>query len=290
MKTATNAFIQFLAANTQFVMAELYDLTLADGTHLHYTTFDRSLKVSGTTYLSGPPNFKRGTVDEVIGLSKIGTLSLELHANPTDLIGGVPILQKIARGDLDKAQITVRRLFMSAAADGLTQQGTVIRFVGNIGDLDELSRTTAKFTCKSKVEELNIQLPRNILQPTCIHTLFDAGCTLSKAAFAVNGTVQVGSTVNKLLTTLSQADSYFDNGQLVLTSGANTGHVVAVRKYLNAAGTVLFVVPLPAVPTAGDTFTIYPGCDKTQATCSGKFSNLVNFGGFPYVPVPETAI
>jgi len=287
MKTATAGFIQFLAANTEFLMAELYDLALADGTQLRYTTFDRSLLVGGTTYLSGPPNFKRGRVEEVLGLSKIGTLSLELHASPSDTIGGVPILQKIARGDFDKAQITVRRLFMD---QNLVQQGTVIRFVGNIGDLDELSRTTAKFNCKSKVEDLNVQVPRNILQPTCVHTLFDSGCGLSKASFAVSGTVQAGSTVNKLLTTLVQADAYFDNGQLVFTSGANNGHLVAVKKYLNSGGTVYFVVPLPAVPSVGDTFTIYPGCDKTQATCAGKFSNLVNFGGFPYVPAPETAI
>jgi uncharacterized phage protein (TIGR02218 family) len=287
MKTATTPFINFLAANAQFVMAELYDITLADGTQLHYTTFDRKLIVGGTTYFSGPPDFKRGTVEEVLGLSKVGTLTLEIHANPTDLIGGVPILQKIVRGDFDKAALTVRRLFMDSS---LTQQGTVIRFVGNIGDLDQVSRTIAKFTCKSKVEDLNIQLPRNILQPTCIHTLFDSGCTLSKAAFAVNGTVQVGSTVNKLLTTLVNADSYFDNGQLVFNSGPNAGHVVSVKKYLNSAGEVFFFVPLPAAPGAGDTFTIYPGCDKTQATCTGKFSNLVNFGGFPYVPVPETAL
>ena len=159
-----------------------------------------------------------------------------------------------------------------------------------IGDLDELSRTTAKFNCKSKVEDLNVQVPRNILQPTCVHTLFDSGCGLSKASFAVSGTVQAGSTVNKLLTTLVQADAYFDNGQLVFTSGANNGHLVAVKKYLNSGETVYFVVPLPAVPNVADTFTIYPGCDKTQATCAGKFSNLVNFGGFPYVPAPETAI
>jgi len=48
---------------------------------------------------------------------------------------------------------------------------------------------------------------------------------------------------------------------------------------------------LPFAPAAGDVFTAYPGCDKTQATCaSPKFSNLVNFEGFPYVPAPETAI
>jgi uncharacterized phage protein (TIGR02218 family) len=93
-----------------------------------------------------------------------------------------------------------------------------------------------------------------------------------------------------LITNLTQADTYFDNGQLVFNFGANNGHVVAVKAYLNSGGTVYFVVPLPALPTAGDTFTIYPGCDKTQATCASKFSNLANFGGFPYVPVPETAI
>jgi len=287
MKTATPSLINFLASTTEFVMAELYDLTLADGTALHYTTFDRSLQVGGTTYLSGPPNFTRGTVEEVIGVSKIGTLSLEIHASPSDLIGGVPILQKIARGDFDKAQITVRRLFMDSA---LNQQGTVIRFVGNIGDLDQLSRTMAKFTCKSKVEDLNIQLPRSILQPTCIQTLFDSGCTLNTSAFAVNGSVQAGRTVNKLIPNFTQANSYFDNGQLVFTSGTNNGHVAAVRTYTNSGGTVYFFVPLPTAPGIGDTFTIYPGCDKTQATCTAKFSNLANFGGFPYVPVPETAI
>lgn len=287
MKSATAGFIAWLAANTEMMMCEFYDITLADGTQLHYTTFDHNLIIGGTTYLTGPPNFKRGTVEEVIGLSKVGTLTLEIHANPTDLINGVPILQKVVRGDFDKAALTVRRLFMDS---GLNQQGTVIRFVGNMGDLDQVSRTVAKFTCKSKVEELNLQLPRNILQPTCIHTLFDSGCTLSKTSFAVNGTVQAGSTVNKLITNLTQADSYFDNGQLVFTSGVNNGHTIAVKKYVNSGGTVYFVVPLPALPSAGDTFTIYPGCDKTQATCSGKFSNLANFGGFPYVPVPETTI
>lgn len=287
MKTATPAFIDWLASNTEMVMAELYDITLIDGTELHCTTFDRNLVVGGTTYLTGPPNFKRGTVEEVLGLSKVGTLTLEVHCNPTDLISGVPILQKVVRGDFDKAAIIVKRLFMDSA---LNQQGTVIRFVGNIGDLDQVSRTVAKFTCKSKLEDLNLQLPRNILQPTCVHTLFDPGCTLSKAAFAVNGTVQTGSTVNKLITNLTQADDYFDNGQLVFTSGANNGHIVAVKQYLSASGTVYFVVPLPALPNAGDTFTIYPGCDKTQSTCSIKFANLANFGGFPYVPVPETAI
>jgi hypothetical protein len=33
---------------------------------------------------------------------------------------------------------------------------------------------------------------------------------------------------------------------------------------------------------------VYPGCDKQQATCRGKFANLARFRGQPYVPAPET--
>jgi uncharacterized phage protein (TIGR02218 family) len=47
--------------------------------------------------------------------------------------------------------------------------------------------------------------------------------------------------------------------------------------------------PLPLVPSAGDAFTAYPGCDKTQATCTTKFANLGAFRGFPFIPQPETA-
>ena len=34
----------------------------------------------------------------------------------------------------------------------------------------------------------------------------------------------------------------------------------------------------------GQTFTVTAGCDKTVATCSAKFSNAINFRGFPHMP------
>jgi uncharacterized phage protein (TIGR02218 family) len=131
-------------------------------------------------------------------------------------------------------------------------------------------------------------LPAVILQPGCTNTLFDARCGLVKASFAESNVVQAGSTVNKLLSLSAKADGYYDNGQIAFISGANAGLVKAVKQYLGQFFT--FNSPLPFVPNAGDAFTAYPGCDKTQLTCTNKFSNLVNFEGFPYVPSPETAI
>lgn len=34
----------------------------------------------------------------------------------------------------------------------------------------------------------------------------------------------------------------------------------------------------------GDTVKVYAGCDKLNTTCSTKFNNILNFGGFPFIP------
>jgi len=40
----------------------------------------------------------------------------------------------------------------------------------------------------------------------------------------------------------------------------------------------------------GDQFQLLPGCDRTISTCGSVFNNAVHFGGFPYIPTPETAV
>ena len=87
---------------------------------------------------------------------------------------------------------------------------------------------------------------------------------------------------------LSQSAGYFTRGYILFTSGALNAIKRTVKGW--QPGLVSVFNPLPAVPAVGDTFMIYPGCDHTQATCSSKFGNVVHFRGFPYVPVPETAL
>jgi len=70
-------------------------------------------------------------------------------------------------------------------------------------------------------------------------------------------------------------------------TGPNAGISRTVKTHTSGALTVL--QPWPFAVASGNTFTAYPGCDKAQATCSGKFSNLVRFRGMPYIPIPETA-
>lgn len=288
MKTPTNIggnnLVTWLQNATEIRMADLYTITLKSGPALRYTTWDTNLAVLGNTFRTGPPNIARSAIEEKLGMD-VATLEITIEASLTDAINGVPILQAIGQGFFDGAAFRIDRLFMDSASN---QIGTVLRFSGFIGAVDELTRSSGKLTVNAGTAYLSLQLPALILQPGCTNTLFDARCGLLKASFANNLVVQAGSTANKIITASALPDTYFDNGQLVFTSGPNAGLVKAVRQYLG--GLMSFNSPLPFAPNAGDAFTAYPGCDKTQTTCSAKFTNLANFEGFPYVPAPETAI
>jgi uncharacterized phage protein (TIGR02218 family) len=288
VKTPTNIggndLVHFLQNNTEFRMADLYTITLKSGTVLRYTTWDSNLVVLGNTFLTGPPNIERTHIEEKLGMD-VSTIEITIKAGLSDLVNGTPILQAIGLGLWDGAAFRIDRLFMDSSGN---QTGTVIRFSGVVGPVDELTRSYVKFTVNAGTQYLTMQLPPIIMQPNCTHTLFDAGCSLVKASFAENNAVQGGSTVNKIISLSAKTDGYYDNGQIVFTSGPNNGLTKAVKQYFGQQ--FFFNSPLPFLPSAGDAFTAYPGDDKTQATCTNKFSNLANFGGFPYVPVPETAI
>jgi hypothetical protein len=79
-------------------------------------------------------------------------------------------------------------------------------------------------------------------------------------------------------------------GTLSVAGGIITGATLTGGGSGYANATMLFNLPLPNSPSGGDNFTAFPGCDHTMATCAQKFSNLINFGGVPFVPVPETAV
>ena len=278
-----NNLITWLQSATEIRMADLYTFTLKSGAIFRYTSWDSNLTVLGNTFLTGPPHIARSAIEEKLGLDA-ATLELNIEASLSDTVNGVPVLQAIERGLMDGAGFRIDRLFMDSSGN---QIGTVVRFSGFIGPVEELTRSSAKITVNAATAYLNMQVPSIILQPGCTNTLFDPRCGLSKPTFANSLTVQSGSTVNKILTTSAQLTGYFDNGQLVFTSGANNGLTKAIRQYIG--GIIYFNSPLPFAPNAGDTFLAYPGCDKTQSTC-GRFNNLANFEGFPYVPAPETAI
>jgi uncharacterized phage protein (TIGR02218 family) len=166
--------------------------------------------------------------------------------------------------------------------------GVVNLFTGIVGEVKSDSMKVS-LTVNSMLLYLNAMFPRNYLLPQCNHALFDGGCALLKSTYAISGTASGSSnTVSTFQSNCTQADGWFALGSVVWTSGANAGITSSVKSYANASGTFTLIYPLAVAPSAGDTFTAYPGCDKLQATCSSKFNNLSHFRGFPYAPTPET--
>lgn len=109
--------------------------------------------------------------------------------------------------------------------------------------------------------------------------------------------IPIGTTWTEPGTGLSQglpppnvpSGGYFAQGVITFTSGACAGLSRFVSKH-DPDGSLTILPPLPVAPSAGDAFTIVPGCDKKMATCQQKFSNLAYFAGTPYIPSPETGI
>lgn len=289
-----------LLASRKFAAADLYTFTLIGGGVLRYTSYDVDVTVGGNTWSAGGttgPFFDR-TDNKAKCHWKIGIAVDQLIFDVIPgaaQVNGQPFLAAVRQRVFAGAELELDRAFFAPPGAGAPLSipgatGTLVLFVGRVAEVN-FSRTAATFNVNSHLELLNQNLPRNLYQAPCINTLFDASCALNRASFAVSGTVAAGSTPFVVDATLAQASGYFDQGSIVFTSGANNGVSRSVKSYsIGTPGMLVLLSPLPNVPAPGDTFTAYPGCDKTQATCTNKFSNLVNFRGFPYVPVPETAV
>ncbi|MDI9234310.1 DUF2163 domain-containing protein [Limnohabitans lacus] len=286
MKTHTPELIALLNGSSQFIMADLYTITLVTGTVLRYTSADIDITHAGTTYSARGPLIRRGTVRTVVGL-EVDQLDMTVSPKPGmsgHLLDGEPFIPASLQGALDGAMVMLQKAFLSSWA--LPPVGAVVMFYGRVSDVSG-TRSAMPVDVKSALELLNTKLPRNIYQASCMHTLYDSGCAVNKAARTVTGTVTgTNGTGQWLQSGLAQAAGWFDQGVLTFTSGANAGVQRTVKAH--SAGQFWFALPLPNAPAVGDAFSVYPGCDKTQATCSAKFNNTPRFRGFPFVPVPET--
>jgi uncharacterized phage protein (TIGR02218 family) len=296
MKTAPGPLITLLNASSRFLMADLYAITLHDGTVYYWTSADTAIvyPVGGQSYAcaveggTAVPLIKRGPTKTVLGL-EVDELEITLSQGAAQvLLGGIPLALAAANGAFDDANVVVTRVFMSTWGD--TTPGGVVLFSGAVAHVEPTS-TTVKLSLKSDLDKLLVAMPRNLFSPACTHALFDSGCNLTRASYVSTGTIAGSPTPTAIsfATNLTQADAYFQLGVLIMTSGPASGSRAAVKSYLNAAGSIILALPLAAAPVAGNTFSIIPGCDKTQATCTTKFSNLARFRGFPFIPKPESA-
>jgi len=284
MKAASAAMIALLGSSDQFIMADLYTITLVGGSVLRYSAAPTALIANGYTFALGP-KFERSKTKVVIG-TQVDELEVTLYPETTDLIGGASFLEAAWQGQLDGALLQLERAFMPTYGD--TSPGTVVLFAGRISDID-CTRTGIDIKCRSHLELLNIQMPRRLWQSSCTHVFGDAMCQFDRSALQATFAVGPGSTQVQIATSVSPSPAtLYAQGTITGVTGANAGSSRTVASM--EGGWVYVKLAFLSPVLIGDEFQLLPGCDRTLATCENVFNNTTHFGGFPFIPTPETAV
>jgi len=283
MKQASPALIA-LVSSDKFIMADLYTITLVGGSVLRYSAAPTAIAANGYVFVLGP-KFERSKTKIVIG-TQVDELEVKIYPESTDLIGGTPFLQAAWQGQLDGALLQLERAFMPTYGD--TSPGTVVLFAGRISDID-CSRTGIDLKCRSHLELLNIQMPRRLWQSSCTHVFGDAMCQFGRSELQATFAAGAGSTQTQIATSLNPASAnLYVQGTIIGATGANAGSSRSVANMASGWVYVKLAFLSPVLP--GDEFQLLPGCDHTLATCTNVFNNAIHFGGFPFIPTPETAV
>lgn len=126
---------------------------------------------------------------------------------------------------------------------------------------------------------------RATFQRNCRFALYGKGCNLNPATFAMPGTMTaISANVLTVTEADAQVDGYFTGGMVGAPDGSlsyivsHVGSQIVIQR-ISAALLQAFALTGPAT-----TITMYPGCDHSRLTCHTKFSNVLNYGGFDWIP------
>jgi len=230
-----------------------------------YTSADRDVIVGGDIYLAAP--MKRNDIE---GSQDVERTALKITM-PAD--ADFP-RQFIASPPTDRISAEVRRYHQSDPEIAFLWVGRVINV--------EHHEFEAIVLCESSISSLKRPTLRRIYQTTCPHLLYGPECALVQSAWGVDATLAAGTSGVTLVSSAFSgfAGGYFAGGfvQIVVSSNINRAFISA-----HSGGTLTTGLPLQGA-AVGLQVTAFPGCDHSLATCASKFSNSLNYGGFPYIP------
>lgn len=148
--------------------------------------------------------------------------------------------------------------------------------------------------CESIFTSMRRSGVRARYQKNCRHALYGRGCNVDKDAFAVPGLLAAVSGLTLAVPeAASKPDNWFLGGAVEFPDGsfrmikAHTGSSITISRasrYVNDNIASLGYGLSYGQAYGGMRVVLYPGCDRTIATCKNKFNNLDNQGGFRWIP------
>ncbi len=255
-------------------------MTRVDGQVTGYTDHDRALRFDGTSF-EPESGFSASEARKTIGLA-VDTVDIE----------GVLSSARIADDDV---------------ADGLYDRAKVETFLvdwrnpGNFAllraaTIGKITRSDQRFIAELESMTHALDQPNGrYVTRSCDAELGDARCKflLSRPGYGGTGAVMSLDGAETIVVSGLEAfeAGWFSHGVLTWTGGTRAGRtdrVVDHRRDMRGIALMLRSGNGVAIGS-GDSFSIKAGCDKTFATCKAKFSNALNFHGFPHLPGNDAA-
>lgn len=147
------------------------------------------------------------------------------------------------------------------------------------------SQEDCKITCQSLFTRLKQPGLRRLYGATCPHLLYSQGtgnCGVDPEAFKAQVLISGAEGITVQGAGFAAfPDQYFQGGKLEVEISPGVFEKRGIQAHVGDTLTMTHRLPgLEGLMTVD----VYPGCDKKITTCHNKFNNVVNFGGFPYIP------
>lgn len=165
---------------------------------------------------------------------------------------------------------------------GGTEESVEI-FQGFITAVNFDGQFTSKLKCKPASSVFKRPGPRFQYTSLCNHILFDARCKLNRLSFKFDGLVaaSVSGTITVNGAGGFDADpDYFKGGYAEFPVGSGNDF----RLILEQTGDDMRLLLPFSEAIVGQQISLFAGCSHDVDICDTKFSNVENFGGFPFVP------
>lgn len=256
-------------------VAHAWAIKRKDGVTLGFTDHDREITFNGI-------KFRADTGLSALSLAQ----STGLSVDNTEALGALSDLSiredEIEQGRFDEAEVEAWLLNWKDVDQRWLQ------FRGTIG---ELRRADNGFQAELRglTEALNRPLGR-VYQKPCTAVLGDATCNVDLSGTQYSIELEIDEVSQGSVFTWEFFDSFetswFARGRMEVLSGSSSGlwGMVKQDRFESTRRVIELWEPIRGPLEPGTTVRLTVGCDKRSETCRNKFSNLMNFQGFPDIP------
>ena len=251
---------------------ELYEFTLGSNVY-RYTSSEDTILLGATTYTPKP--IRRGKIEDGPEKRNVDFQAILPTSDPLaqQFLGVLPGV---------RVPVTVSRYHRGDTGGGGPEVVTIFTGFVLSANFGKKGRE-CKLTARHALANLGRIIPSRSYASACGHILYSpTKCKADDTSPANRISVDpVLSQVGNLMTVSSIVSGGFGDGQF------NSGFVEAVgssdfRLILDQVGDVLTLLqPFTVTPT---TVNIFRGCGHTIEACKNDHDNVINYGGFAFVP------